>query len=183
MQCNAHRKTTLAPDINNDGFRISYYHSGKISRSPYSYFLQITLQCLTMWKQSNVSKGTENKTANIIMPFHKSMVGLHLENNTQLSLLYPQEDTASTKGDPTLIGTPQFGERGDQGEGGEWRTRMEGWIQQAENLKSISGSTFSYDTYLNCKFLASGFCGSWVNRRMKPSLDPQRGTSLHPCTV
>jgi len=47
------------------------------------------------------------------------MVGLHLENNTQLSLLYPQEDTASTKGDPTLIGTPQFGERGDQGEGGE----------------------------------------------------------------
>lgn len=108
MQSNAHRKTTLAIDINNDGFRISYYHSGKTSQSPYCYFLQITAQCLTTWKQSNVSKETENKTANIIMSLHKYMVGLHLENNTQFSLLCPPKDTASTWGDTKLYGLPSF---------------------------------------------------------------------------
>lgn len=146
MQSNAHRKTTLAIDINNNGFRIRHYHSGKRSQSPSGYFLQITVQCLIMWKQSNVSKRTENKTANIIMPLCKPMVGLHLENNTQFSLLYPQKEIASTQGDTKLIWTRQFGERGDQGGGGEWRTRMEGWIEQTASLKRVSGSTFSYNT-------------------------------------
>lgn len=53
------------------------------------------------------------------MPLCKPMVGLHLENNTQFSLLYPQKDIASTQGDTKLIWTRQFGERGDQGGGGE----------------------------------------------------------------
>ena len=134
MQSNALRKTTPATDTHTDGSKINYYHSGKRSQSPHSCFLQITLQCLTMQQQSNASKGAENKAADIVLPLHKSMVGLHHVNSTQLPLLLaprglnsPKRRHSINKGSP-IWREQRLGQReGVKGEQSRLQALAEKW--------------------------------------------------------
>lgn len=88
------------------------------SQSPYGYSLQITIQCLAVQQQSNVSKETANKLETLLCHSINPWQAFILDAIPSSHFLCTQKDIASIQQVTKLTWTCQLGER-DQGGGDE----------------------------------------------------------------